>query len=365
MKRLVLAAAVAASATLPGAEGVRMEPCGNAEVVTVQAPPGYNAWPMIQAAGERVVCAYSRGAAHNTHEGRRDAYARTSLDGGRTWGPETCIVGTPAVGEAAEGRGTDENGALLFWVGRFGANGGHDLYRTTDGVTFEKIASLPAKSLSPMPIQVMDVFRIPGKGLASPWFAGNYRNPESGHSWGLLVSADNGRTWTQRTVEGDLAKRDWPTELSAVSLGGGRILVLARQRVHLETREDEHRGRARVHAEPPLRSEDGACLELLLSAWCEETQAARRRCVVHLRASRIVAGAGDAGRGRRGAFLRRGKREGDGLRRPSPHRALFRDEKRLRGFRRDCHSRGTQILIRSHGRLQPVPMIPLARRGRI
>ena len=228
MNRLVLAAAVAASATLPGAEGVRMEPCGNAEVVTVQAPPGYNAWPMIQAAGERVVCAYSRGAAHNTHEGRRDAYARTSLDGGRTWGPETCIVGTPAIGEAAEGRGTDENGALLFWVGRFGANGGHDLYRTTDGVTFEKIASLPAKSLSPMPIQVMDVFRIPGKGLASPWFAGNYRNPESGHSWGLLVSADNGRTWTQRTVEGDLAKRDWPTELSAVSLGGGRILVLAR-----------------------------------------------------------------------------------------------------------------------------------------
>lgn len=211
-----------------GAEGVRMVPCGNAQVVTVQAPPGYNSWPMIQAAGDRVVCAYSRGTAHTTHEGKRDTYARTSLDGGRTWGPETCIAGDPAIGDAVEGRGVDENGALLFWVGRFGARGGHDLYRTTDGVTFEKIASLPAKSFSPMPIQVMDVFRIPGKGLASPWFAGNYKNPESGHSWGLLASTDNGHTWTQRTVEENLAKRDWPTELSAVSLGGGRILVLAR-----------------------------------------------------------------------------------------------------------------------------------------
>lgn len=230
MKKVFMVSMVAAatSATLPGAEGVRMVPCGNAQVVTVQAPPGYNSWPMIQAAGGRVVCAYSRGTAHTTHEGKRDTYARTSLDGGRTWGPETCIAGDPAIGDAVEGRGVDENGAMLFWVGRFGARGGHDLYRTTDGVTFEKIASLQAKSLSPMPIQVMDVFRISGKGLASPWFAGNYKNPESGHSWGLLVSADNGRTWTQRTVEENLAKRDWPTELSAVSLGGGRILVLAR-----------------------------------------------------------------------------------------------------------------------------------------
>jgi hypothetical protein len=42
------------------------------------------------------------------------------------------------------------------------------------------------------------------------------------------VSADNGRTWRQNIVEKDLAKDEWPTEQSAVHLGGGRILCIAR-----------------------------------------------------------------------------------------------------------------------------------------
>ena len=193
--------------------------------VVVQEAPGYNSWPMMQVVGGKVVCAYSRGSAHTIGEGNRGVYARTSSDGGRTWGDEVCVVNDPSVGEVTIGKGLDNDGAMLLWVRKWGKRQGHDLYRTTDGKTFKKIAS---PSFSPMPMQVTDVFKVPGVGLMSLWFAGRYSDKEGGHSWGTLTSADNGRTWTQRTVEGNLPKADWPTEQSAVHLGGGRILAIAR-----------------------------------------------------------------------------------------------------------------------------------------
>ena len=204
----------------------RMTPCGETQTSMVQPPPGYNAWPMVQTIGGRAVCIYSRGSGHTVNEGARDAYARTSTDGGRTWSPEVCFANDPAVCEGAEGRGLDENGAMVFWVRIWGMKRrGHELYRTADGLVFEKI-STPV--LSPWPMQITEVLAVPGKGLMSLWFAGDYKNAESGHAWRTLTSTDNGRTWAQRTVEGDLPRAEWPTEISAVHLGGGRILAIAR-----------------------------------------------------------------------------------------------------------------------------------------
>jgi len=194
----------------------------------VQDAPGYNSWPMVEAMGGKVVCAYSKGSAHTIDEGARGVYARTSVDGGQTWGDEVCVANDPSVGEVTIGKGLDSDGAMLFWVRRWGKAKGHDLYRTTDGKTFVKIAS---PKFAPMPMQVTDVFHVPGVGLMSLWFAGAYGNMKDGHSWGTLTSADNGRTWTQRTIEDNLSKADWPTEPSAVYLGGGRILAIARTEV--------------------------------------------------------------------------------------------------------------------------------------
>ncbi|MBQ3340637.1 MAG: family 10 glycosylhydrolase [Kiritimatiellae bacterium] len=194
----------------------------------VQDAPGYNSWPMVEAVGGKIVCAYSRGTAHTIDEGKRGVYAKTSVDGGKTWGEEVCVANDPSVGEVTIGKGLDDGGSMLLWVRRWGKAKGHDLYRTTDGKTFEKIAS---PKFSPMPMQVTDVFRVPGVGLMSLWFAGAYGNMKDGHSWGTLTSADNGRTWTQRTVEDNVSKADWPTEQSAVCLGGGRILAIARTEV--------------------------------------------------------------------------------------------------------------------------------------
>jgi endonuclease/exonuclease/phosphatase family metal-dependent hydrolase len=55
-----------------------MDAFGGADVSVVQDVPGYNSWPMIQALGEKLVCAYSRDSGHTIAEGKRGVFARTS-----------------------------------------------------------------------------------------------------------------------------------------------------------------------------------------------------------------------------------------------------------------------------------------------
>lgn len=190
----------------------------------VQEGGGYNSWPMIQAMADKLVCTYSRGSAHTIGEDARAVFARTSTDGGLTWTPETTVADTPGHGEVTVGKGLDSRGAMLLWVRRIGKEWHHDLYRSTDGVTFTLLAT-PTLEVAPM--QITDVFPVPGVGLMCLWFAGDYGDKPV-HSWGLMTSKDDGATWTQRTIESGLMKEDWPTEPAAVHLGEGRILVVGR-----------------------------------------------------------------------------------------------------------------------------------------
>lgn len=190
----------------------------------VQDVPGYNSWPMMQAIGEKLVCVYSRGSGHTIGEDSRMLYARTSTDRGKTWTAETLVASSPGYGDVAIGKGLDANGAMLLWVRRVGKDWQHDLYRTTDGVTFTLVTT---PQLDPVPVQITDVFSVPNVGLMGLWFAGKYAEGDS-HSWGTLTSRDNGSTWTQMTVESGLSKGQWPTEPSAVYLGDGKIFAVAR-----------------------------------------------------------------------------------------------------------------------------------------
>ena len=190
----------------------------------VQDVKGYNSWPFVQTLGGGLVCAYSRGERHSIDERTRGVYARLSMDGGKTWAAESTVVNTPDYGESAIGKGLDENGAMLLWVRYVGADWKHDLYRSADGVNFEKIASLRP---DPMPMQITDVIHVPTVGLMCFWFAGRYRDlPEN--AWGTLVSADNGKTWKQNVMEANLPKADWPTEQCGIYLGDGRIIAITR-----------------------------------------------------------------------------------------------------------------------------------------
>jgi len=219
-----------------GLAAVRVTPLPPIEAAhTVQDAPGYNSWPVMQSLDNRLVCVYSRGTAHSIGEGKRGVYARTSTDGGKTWTPETLVVNTPEVGEVTIGKGLDENGAMLLWVRNVGPDGfSHDLYRSTDGVHFTHIVR---PKLDPMPIQITDVFAVPGTGLMALWFAGQYSDSANDNSWGTLVSTDNGATWTQNVVEKGLTKADWPTEQSAVYLGDGKILAIGRTEFGKNTTE--------------------------------------------------------------------------------------------------------------------------------
>lgn len=194
------------------------------ETFTVQDVEGYNSWPVIQNLGKKLVCVYCRGKAHNITEDGRAVYARTSTDCGRHWTDETIVANTPLYGEVTIGKGLDEKGEMLLFVRRIGKEWNHDLYRTSDGRKFDLVTTL---RLDPMPIQITDIFKVPNVGLMALWFAGTYDAGRQ-HSWGTLVSRDGGQTWQQHVVEDGLEKGEWPTEPSAVYLGNGRILAVAR-----------------------------------------------------------------------------------------------------------------------------------------
>ena len=204
---------------------IKKEPSLASSCVTVQDTIGYNSWSFVQAIGTTLVCVYSRGLEHSIAETCRGVYARISHDGGQTWQPESTVVNTTDDCESAIGKGLDEKGAMLLWVRCIGEKRWHhDLFRSADGVAFERIATL---ELSPMPMQITDVFHVEGVGLMSLWFSGHYRN-EPENSWGTLVSRDNGMTWEQTTIEDSLLKGDWPTEPSCVVLGDDRLFAVAR-----------------------------------------------------------------------------------------------------------------------------------------
>ena len=216
------------------AETVRMSAAGDCRLPknawVVASGRGYNSWPMIQAVGGRLVCAYSRDNAlpedgHSISPGSRDSYMRFSCDGGRTWSDEIVVADDPRIGEVNEGIGLDEAGDAILWVRCWGVGRRHELYRSRDGKTVEKIASITP---DPFPMQIMDPVRIEGLGLVSPWFAGEYRKTAKDNSWGLLTSADNGRTWTQRIIERGLSIGEWVTEPSLADLGNGRLLIVGR-----------------------------------------------------------------------------------------------------------------------------------------
>ncbi len=195
-----------------------------AKPLVVQEAQGYNSWPMLQALGDKLVCVYSRGSAHTIHEDARATYARTSTDGGKTWTAETLVASSPGYGDVPVGKGLDSTGAMLLWVRRVGPEWHQDLYRSTDGVKFTLIAT---PELAVRPVQITDVFAVPSVGLMALWFAGNY-GTDATNSWGMVTSKDDGKTWTQTPVETGLPKEQWPTEQSAVYLGDGKILAIAR-----------------------------------------------------------------------------------------------------------------------------------------
>lgn len=197
------------------------------DATVVEERPGYNSWPMIQSIGNRVICVYSCGMRHTIHEGERNTFAKYSDDNGATWSRPYPVAARATDGEVAIGKGLDSTGAALFWIRCFNKNGRcHELYRTADGENWKLITTLA--KLSPNPMQITDIFPVPGVGLMAFWFATDYKHDTKNSSWGVMTSQDDGITWKQQIVEDNLPLAELPAEQCGVYIGNGRILALGR-----------------------------------------------------------------------------------------------------------------------------------------
>lgn len=202
--------------------------------IVVENSPGYNSWPMCQTLDEKIVCTYSKGSEHDVFEPHRAVYAKVSSDRGVSWSKEKLVCDTPGRGDVTIGKGLDEKGNMLLFVRHAGSDGfRHRLYRTSDGESFELLCDM---ALPLNLVQITDIFHVPGVGLVALWFAGSY-GPAADKYWGKLVSSDNGVTWEYTVIEKELARNNWPTEPSAVYLGEGKILVIARTESHEDSTE--------------------------------------------------------------------------------------------------------------------------------
>ena len=194
----------------------------------VDGSKAYNAWPFIRKLNGGLFVVYSHTDGHTFTSGKvGKTLARQSFDGARSWSEpvEVKYYEPPADAWGPCGEESVRKGDAIFWERYWNGNQlWHTLVRTADGKNF---ASVAKPKLDPMPVQIMAPVEVPGLGLVSMWFAGSYHR-QDGHSWGFVASADDGRTWTQHTVEKDLLKKDWPTEQSLIYLGGNRLLALAR-----------------------------------------------------------------------------------------------------------------------------------------
>lgn len=208
--------------------------------VTVAPASGYNSWPLVISTGSRLHCYYSKGEDHDTPSAAgRSVVARYSDDNNATWSDERVIVaGSAGVDWATCGKGTDSAGNVLLWLRRTAVVGEPTmhLYKSVDnGITFSQIA---APTFAVRVIQITDIIQVPTVGLMAFWMAGA-QSGEAGRSWGTVVSANDGVTWTQSKKEDSANDLAWPTEISGAYLGDGKIMAIGRSEVTGQTTAEQ------------------------------------------------------------------------------------------------------------------------------
>lgn len=185
------------------------------------APDKYSSWSRLGVVGDTLICMYCRGLEHGDID-KGQLYVTLSANG-IIWTPKKLAIDTPNVRDGVTGGGNDEDGNMLF-IDRLGFPGNvstyHEIYRTTDGISYEKIATLPSSvNLG----HCGDIVNIPTRGLMS--FFGCYGSQAA--DYGYILSNDNGVTWSRIVIE-NVVREERPMEMSAAYLGNGKILVVGR-----------------------------------------------------------------------------------------------------------------------------------------
>ncbi|MBR5541396.1 MAG: exo-alpha-sialidase [Bacteroides sp.] len=203
--------------------------------IEIAKPYRYSSWPMCGSVKNKLVCVYTIGDSHHDNY-NSDTYVSVSSDG-INWSEKKCIINTPNKRDGVTGKGNDKDGNMLI-LDRIGAPGSFDayfvVYKSADGLDWQPISQPEFETRVG---HAGDIVYIPTVGLVSFFNTyGEDRPWGESRSWGMLRSEDNGVTWTQQNVETGLSSYECPSELSAVYLGDGRILVMGR----LDNQDAEH-----------------------------------------------------------------------------------------------------------------------------
>ena len=191
----------------------------------------YNAWPFITTFKDMIVCLYTRAFDHEGI-GTRKVYAQYSYDG-VAWSKERLVIDNVAALGAITAIGNDSNGNIVAWLrnGLFGNT--HELYRSTDGYTFTKIADGP--ETNEFEIEgFTSIIHIPDypnteNGCLMSFFCTYYLQNQKPSRWGIAISTDNGLTWSIEVKWQETDAFACPMETNGVYLGNGKILAMARR----------------------------------------------------------------------------------------------------------------------------------------
>ena len=192
------------------------------KTITVTTPNKYNAWPFVGKVNQKIVCVYSKGGKHEG-DPSYGVYAKTSKNG-VVWGIEKIVVDTLNVRDSVTGKGHDTNGNMLIWVRKgepWEQTTVHELYKTSDGDIFTKISSPTFPTVAG---HIGDIFNVPTVGLIA-----FYNTYGTNRAWGVVISSDNGISWTQKEIESGLTTSECPMEISGVYIADGKILAIGRK----------------------------------------------------------------------------------------------------------------------------------------
>ena len=194
------------------------------KTVTITIPNKYTAWPFIGVSKNKLICVYARGLGHtDSYQKSSSLFVKTSKNG-VLWSIEKEFLDTPNLRDTVTGKGNDSNGNLLIWI-RKASTGSPtrslELYRTSDGNDFTQISS---PTFSTLPSHIGDIIHVPNVGLMAFY---NTLGSDS-YSWGLVISKDDGITWSQREIESGLTKAECPVEISCIRANDGKLLAIGR-----------------------------------------------------------------------------------------------------------------------------------------
>ena len=197
------------------------------KVINVAEEYKYTAWPFISVVNDKFICLYTR---VNSHEDYNSGVicAKTS-DDGVLWEKEKIILSNGTTRTSVTGKGKSTNGkVMLFWVRTNETPTKYELY----GITHDGIVSkIAAPTFDFGYGHIGDIIFVPNLGLMS-----FYNTYDTNRSWGIVVSADGGSTWTSTKIETCTANSECPVEISGAYIDNGKILAIGRKDIDGNTR---------------------------------------------------------------------------------------------------------------------------------